>query len=289
MSPACLGISTLGTRLFLNPLEFIQFTPKSNCGECGQATCLAFAVAVTRGGADPSRCPYVDPAGLKVNEAQAVQDGNALDRVDRGQNERDMALVAYLKSKISDLNFGHVASLFGARWHSENPDVISFQYLGRSVELSKDDVRLDGGELVDPRDQILLYNYVSSGGGDIPLENWVGMESLPNSISKVRTLSVYCEQPLARRFSGRSGQLARICSQVGALPGPEGQSATLGVIIPVLPRVVHYLLFWDEEPEDGFDSRVKVLFDDHVLDFLDIESLVFSAERMAERVMELDS
>jgi len=274
----------------LNPLEFIQFTPKTNCGECGQAACLAFAVAVTKGGADPSRCPHLAPAGLKVNQDQQdKQDGNDLDRVERGQEERDMALVAYLKSKIRDMNFSQVAPLLGAEWRSQNPDLISFEYLGRSVALSKDDVRLDGVHLVDPRDQILLYNYVSFGGGDVPRENWVGMESLPNSISKVRTLSSYCEQPLARRFSGRLDILAGICSQVGAFPGPEEQSASLGVIIPVLPRVIHYLLFWDEEPEDGFESKVKVLFDEHVLDFLDIESLVFSTERMAERIMELDS
>jgi hypothetical protein len=73
------------------------------------------------------------------------------------------------------------------------------------------------------------------------------------------------------------------------LPGPDNQSATVAVVIPVLPRVLHYLLFWDEEPEDGFEGRVKVLFDRQVFDFLDIESLVFSAERMADRIMELDS
>ena len=117
------------------------------------------------------------------------------------------------------MNFSHVAPLLGAEWHSQNPNVISFQYLGRDVELSKDDVRLAGGHLVDPRDQILLYNYVSFGGDDVPRQNWVGMESLPNSISKVRTLSSYCEQPLARRFSGRLDILAGICNQVGALPG----------------------------------------------------------------------
>ena len=51
--------------------------------------------------------------------------------------------------------------------------------------------------------------------------------------------------------------------------------------------VPHYLLFWDEEPADGFAARTKLLFDRHVLDFLDLESLVFSAERLADRLAEL--
>ena len=49
--------------------------------------------------------------------------------------------------------------------------------------------------------------------------------------------------------------------------------------------IPQYLLFWEKEPEDGFEAKTKVLFDHHVLDFLDLESLVFSAERMAERLV----
>ncbi len=260
----------------------------SNCGECGYPSCLAFAVAVTKGGTDPAKCQYIDPAALEeVDPARSDEDG--LEKVNRGQNERDMALVSHLKSKIHNLDFENLVSLLGAGWIAQQPDRLNFIYLGRKVELARDQVLMEGSNLVDPRDQILLYNYVSFGGGNEPRLDWVGMESLPNSISKVRTLSAYCEQPLATRFSGRANRLSEICSELNAVPGPSDQSATVGCIIPVLPRVPHYLLFWDAEPEDGFDSRVKVLFDQHVLDFLDIESLVFSAERMAERILELDT
>ena len=66
-------------------------------------------------------------------------------------------------------------------------------------------------------------------------------------------------------------------------------SATAASIIPVLPMVPQQLLFWDEEPEDGFKAKVKILFDARVLDYLDVESLVFSAERLADRLMQLVS
>jgi hypothetical protein len=272
----------------LNPLEFVKFTAGSNCGECGHPACLAFAVAVTKGGADPAGCPYLDPAALEIVR-DVEPEGDALESVSRGQDKRDMALVAHLKTKILDMDFESLAPLLGADWSDRYPDQLHFTYLGSSVVLTKDEVRMDACELVDPRDQILLYNYISSGGGSMPRHDWVGMESLPNSISKVRTLAAYCEAPLARRFSGRAARLANICRRLNASPGPEDQNAALGIVIPVLPRLPHYLLFWDEEPEDGFESRVKVLFDRHVLDFLDIESLVFSAERLAERIVEMDS
>lgn len=271
----------------MNPLDFIKYTARTNCGECGQPSCLAFSVAVTKGGADPSKCPYLDPAGLKCGSTQTGENG--LDRVERGQEERDLALVAHLKSKISDVRFSDIASRLGADWDEELPDLLIFSYLGRKVKLDKDGLQMEDNELVDPRDQILLYNYVSYGGSSSPDGQWIGMESLPNSISKVRTLSAYCEQPLAKRFSSRVSELAKVCEQAGGKPSTGDSSATLSYIIPVLPHLPHYLLFWDEEPEDGFESKVKVLFDHNVLDYLDIESLVFAAERMAEYLMELDT
>jgi Domain of unknown function (DUF3786) len=49
-----------------------------------------------------------------------------------------------------------------------------------------------------------------------------------------------------------------------------------------LPRVPVSLLFWDEDPEDGFDARVKLLFDDTITEHLDIESILFLSERLRQ-------
>ncbi len=271
----------------MNPLDFIAYTPKSNCGKCGHPTCLAFAVAVTKGGVPATGCPYVDSDALPPELGRGKADGN-LETVERGQDERDMALVAHLKSKIRDLDFQELSSRLGARWSPDRPDFLKFIYLGRQVEIGHSHLGVDGGQLVDPRDQILLYNYVAFGGGRVPDGNWVGMESLPNSISKIRTLATYCEKRLAECFSGRGGRLTELCRYVGGIQGPADQSADVGMVISVLPYVPLYLLFWDEEPEDGFEAKIKILFDHHVMDFLDLESLVFAAERLADRLMELD-
>ncbi len=159
-----------------------------------------------------------------------------------------------------------------------------FNYLGQEVRLDRQGILLDGLVPEDPRDQILLYNYVHSGGGEAPTGEWLGLESLPNSISKVRTLATYCEEPLARLFSGRS--FRDIESGVIRAGGRlvDNSSASLTFIFPVLPRLPEQVIFWEAEPEDGFAPRVKVLFDQRVLDFLDIESLVFTGERLAERL-----
>ena len=201
-----------------------------------------------------------------------------------------MPLVKYLQNKVSLLDFGSIATALGASWDRDNPEILYLRYLGQDIILGKTKILMGNDTVVDPRDQILLYNYVHSCGGRKPDNTWIGMESLPNSISKVKTLATYCEKKIAKGLSGKpSHTLNCLAGQLDGYEGPAdlGSSATSSLVVPVLPMVPHYLLFWEEEPEDGFEARAKVLFDHHVLDFLDLESLVFSAERFAERLVVL--
>ena len=260
-------------------LDILRRTKKDNCGKCGHPTCMAFAVVVAKTGEDPTLCPYIDLTGLTIPEAAA----NNLSELAR---ERDLELIRHLKTKIVPLDFAALAVPLGADWSIDQPDTLVFSYLGQEVTFSKDTILLDGTEPEDPRDQILLYNYVASKGGRRPGNNWIGLESLPNSISKVKTLETYSENRLADLFTGRETEsILHLGRKLGGIPEPD-TTASVGVIIPVLPMVPQYLLFWDHEPEEGFGARVKLLFDQHVLDYLDLESLIFSAERLADRFEE---
>lgn len=264
----------------VNPLDIVRRTPKTNCGQCGHPTCLAFAAAVAKTGENPSRCPYIDVQGLDIGPS-AVQTMDDLGR------ERDLALIEHLKTKIAPLDFAAIAAPLGAVWRRNRPDALFFRFLGREVEVGRKEVLIERTTPEDHRDQILLYNYISSGGGRPPEYDWVGMESLPNSISKRKTLATYCEDRLAELFKGQPPERLHELGRQFAGVIDKNSSASLALIIPVLPMVPFYLLFWQEEPEDGFPARVKILFDRNVLDFLDLESLVFAAERMADRMAEL--
>lgn len=264
----------------MNPFDVFQKTPKTNCGKCGHPTCLAFSAAVAKSGEDPAKCPYIELDSLKLDAKGPTELKNLT-------QERDLALIAHLKEKIASHNFAEIALPLGAEYDPNQPDTLRFRYLGQEVRLSKKEILINRLEPEDPRDQILLYNYVHAGGGRRPERNWVGLESLPNSISKVKTLAVYSEERLAKLFTGKPiGLLLGLGEQLGG-EQVSGASGDFGIIIPVLPMIPQYLLFWEAEPEDGFEAKVKVLFDHHVLDFLDIESLVFSAERMAEKFLAL--
>ncbi len=272
----------------MQPFEFIKHTPRSNCGECGYAACLAFAAAVTKGGENPEKCPHIDLSQLGDEFAAGNRGKDGLEGVGKLLDEKDVELVSYLKRKTSLIDFAKAAEALGCAWSGLEKDCLLLQFLGREVQLFHDGILIDGKEVEDPRDQILLYNYVHFAGGDKPAQEWIGMESLPNSISKIRTLRVYCEERIAAYFTGKPELLKELAPQLGAQiqKSPE-QSCSAAFLIPALPRLPLFVLFWDEDMEDGFPAKVKVLFDQKVLDFLDIESLVFVCERMAERWVEL--
>jgi hypothetical protein len=275
----------------MQPLEFIKLTPRTNCGECGYPTCLAFAAAVTKGGEQPDKCPYIDKSGLgeEFNTQERGSDG--LEGVARLLDEKDLALVAHLKEKTSGVDFASVADFLGCTWTGTDKDSLRFKFLAQDVELSHKGILINGEEPEDPRDQVLLYNYIHFGAtGRKPQLEWIGMESLPNSISKIRTLRVYCEERLATHFTGKTELLVKTAPDVGAVlqENPE-QSCSAAFLVSVLPHLPLFVLFWDEEKEDNFPAKVKVLFDENVSDYLDIESLVFASERMAERWVELST
>ncbi len=56
----------------LTGIEIFKLLPKTNCGECGVPTCLAFAMNLAGGKAELSACPYIsDETKVKLAEAAA--------------------------------------------------------------------------------------------------------------------------------------------------------------------------------------------------------------------------
>jgi acetyl-CoA decarbonylase/synthase complex subunit gamma len=56
----------------LTGIEIFKLLPKTNCGECGVPTCLAFAMSLAAGKAELSKCSHVsEDAKAKLSEASA--------------------------------------------------------------------------------------------------------------------------------------------------------------------------------------------------------------------------
>ncbi|MFK5952511.1 MAG: DUF3786 domain-containing protein [Desulfobacterium sp.] len=91
----------------------------------------------------------------------------------------------------------------------------------------------------------------------------------------------YVEQPLRKAFTGKMPLLEKACKKVGGKNVKSNfESADLSFEFRAFPKVPLFLLFWDAE--QGFESETKLLFDETIIEHLDIESIIFLSEHFVK-------
>ena len=264
------------------PLELYKKLPKTNCGDCGLSSCLAFATQVVGFGQELGDCPHLDEVTLE--ELSRTID----EQRDRGvfvKKDNHKITREHLKEKIGNHDFKVIAPGLGLRYCVENGmEALEIPYFERVVTMSHTGI-VDGeaGEF-DPWDEVLLYNYIFFSGSKPLSGEWVGLESFPNSLPKRAALEEGCHKRLHQLFAGAITELEAACVKLGGAPVLEGHNADLGFRFKPLPKMPLLLLFWDGDKEEGFEAQAKILFDATAMEYLDLEGLTFVAEKLADKL-----
>ena len=262
-------------------MEVLKNLPRTNCGECGQATCLAFATQVIKEGEDLDKCPHLTGAGADMGQAVRAQQEAGV-----GRRRESIAIsLEVLQEKVAPLDFAALAEGLGATYGEEaGRPYLSLIYFGYPVQVFKNELRYPAGADADPWDAILLYNYIASRGQEPVAGRWIAYNSLPNSVSKSKTLA-RLEQKLADHFAGQAAGLKQRIDELGGEMVAVGEDADVQAVFMPLPKVPLLLSFWDAEAEEGFAPQAHWLFDVSVTHYLDLESMLFLVEHLMERLM----
>jgi hypothetical protein len=263
------------------PLDLYKCTPRTNCGECGQKSCLAFATLVVTRREDIAACPHLDREKVSpLRERLEAQQKSGVG-VSREGFEKTME---YLSGEIEKCDFLVKAQSIGAKVREGQGGIgLVLHYFNADILVTKSDIENLSGDRLSAWEKILVFNYVLSGGAE-PSGVWVGMESLPNSVSKIKSLQAHCEEPLGRLYSGRIDSFSQAVSPYGREVRLEEQGVDFAAEFGVFPKLAIRLLFWDEVQDEGYPCRVKFLFDSRVLQVIDIESLLFACEQITDRL-----
>jgi hypothetical protein len=263
-------------------MEVLKTLPRTNCGDCGQQTCLAFATQVIKEGEDLNKCPHLTVAQTEMGQAVKAQQEAGV-----GKRRESIAIsLEVLQEKVAPLDFAALAPGLGATY-GEDADrpYLSLPYFGACLQVFKDELRYPPGALADPWDAILLYNYIASEGREPVADRWIAYNSLPNSVSKSKTLA-RLERKLADHFGGQAAGLKeRVREMGGEMVAVGGEDADVQAAFLPLPRIPLLLLFWDAEAEEGFAPQARFLFDASVNSYLDLEAMLFLVEHLMERLM----
>jgi hypothetical protein len=270
----------------LGPLELYKRLPKTNCGDCGQPSCLAFATQVVGYGLNLKDCPHLQDATLQ-ELARVI--GEQRERGDYVKKDNHKITREHLKEKIRNHDFRAIAPGLGVACIFNNGvEAVEIPYFDRNVIMSQNGIVAATGEEFDPWDEVLLYNYIFFSGSKPLSGKWVGLESFPNSLPKSAALEQGCHRRINQLFAGSKSRLESACRKLGGAAVAAGHNADLAFHFRTLPRMPLLLLFWDEDREEGFEAQTKILFDERAMEYLDLEGLTFVAEKLAEKLISIE-
>ncbi len=264
---------------------YVKILPQTNCKDCGFPTCIAFAGMVVSEKLPLKNCPHIDPDLLdpaqKELEEQYAQ-GKWL--------KKDMAAEALTlaKEKAASMVLDKVAQRIGGSLHSGTKDGpfkgiahIVLPYFNQTVLISRDRVADQKGCDLTRNEQTFIYIHMTSGGTTSPTGNMKSFKEFPNTISKIVSMRDQVENPLKEAFSSRGDALETACNKIGGTNVKDRyESPDLAFQFRVFPKIFVTLLFWDEN--EGFEADIKLLFDETILDHLDIEATMFLSEHLCK-------
>lgn len=259
-------------------MDLLKLLPKTNCGQCGEATCLLFSLKVFAKKLSPKACPYLGENIMPDPNQEAFVFNQMLENL------------RYIKEKFKNItDFTGRAENLGCIRLDAGKFLLPYLDFDIEIEIDEQGRPSSINELsekkFDPRDEILIYNYFIFDGKAPLTGDYVGLESFPHSISKVKTLRLYAETPLAELFSNFRSSINELLKGF-RVSDFEDLKGGFSFRVAVLPKVILKIVYWEGSEEEGLASECKVLYDRHALYYLDLECLVFSAERFAERFRE---
>lgn len=262
-------------------VDIYKDLPRTNCGDCGKGSCFAFATAVYLEAFTLEACPHLSDdlrseMGARLEAGRQSGEG-------RRPSSSEQALRSLLGA-LQEVDLEAQAAKCGGDYRpaaTGSVESVAIDFLDGRYVVTREGVAAEGGEDPSVWVKILLLIYLTRAGGRLPTASWVSYRDLPNSVSKSASFE-QCSDRIARAFEGDAAGLERAVIALGGRPSETG-SADLAYVLPVLPRVPVLLLFWDREEE--FDARAGLLLDGSVLDYLDLEALLFVGEALAGRLL----
>ncbi|ABW67339.1 DUF3786 domain-containing protein [Desulfosudis oleivorans] len=255
--------------------------PKTNCGNCGFPTCMAFAGMVVSEKHPIGNCPHLLPETVSAceKELQTQYDAGKWLKKNPARDALQWARERSASMAIEDLQ----ERIGGTLVRHGSQTALALPYFAGTILILPDRIIQQDGEELNMWEQVFIYNHLAQNGSALPSGHWKGFGEFPNTISKIKNMKAQVETPLADTFKGRVDMLlvaARILG--GRDMTAETGSADAAILFAPLPRVPVMLMFWDAEEAEGFAAEARLLFDKTVTEHLDIESILFLSERLCQ-------
>ena len=242
-----------------NPMTILKHLNKSNCGECSEKTCLAFAAAVARGQKPLSQCPYV--------KKETVQQfgGDSVDpKPPNGETEEVSNL---LKERLSKIDFAEASKRLDIPLKD---DKLTLKVLGKNFSVDSkgnffSDIHIHAW-LTLP-----ILNYILDGKGLEPSGNWVPLRELRGGKDWGRFFEHRCEKPMKKVADTYPDFFADMLHVFSGRQVDRHYESDISLVLYPLPKLPVLICYW--RPEDELESDLHLFFDTTAEDNLNIDSI----------------
>lgn len=260
---------------------YSKVLPKTNCKDCGFPTCLAFAGMVVSQKHPLENCPHIAPdilASAKKELEQQYKDGKWV--------QKDMATEALelAKKRAASMKPEDIAARTGAcvKTIGRTPTLI-LPCFNKILHITRETIKDEQGNPLEKNDQTFVFIHMARGGIKKPTGTLKSFKEFPNTVSKTAVMEDNVESPLKKAFSGKTNRLETACAAIGGKNVKDRfESGDIAFEFMAFPKVPVTLLFWDAE--EGFEAEAKLLFDETVVEHLDIESIIFLSEHLLKQL-----
>lgn len=256
-----------------NVMEIFKLLDASNCRECGEKTCLAFAGAVFQGQRKLADCPKLDQETI-LRFAPEPEDQNT------SEPGRD-AYLQKLQKEITACDLASAAERIGATFLGSR---LTLKVLGKDFGVDTLG-NLYADIHINPWVVIPFLSYVLYGKGLTVSGNWVSFRELADGQERYPLFQKRCEEPMKRVADIYTHLFDDLVHIFSGKQVEEQFESDISVVLHPLPRVPIMICYW--RPEEGLESSLNLFFDDTADKNLDIGSIFTLATGLAQMFSKL--
>jgi hypothetical protein len=240
-------------------MDIFKLLDQSNCRECYEKTCLAFAASVFKGKRQLCECTHlpkevIDKHSGKTGKAQSV--------------EEDMRnLMQRLKEKIKTIDLAETAKRIGGEFADNR---LTLKVLGKDFHVDSDG-GLSSDIHINPWISIPLLHYVLNCPGKAVSGKWISFRELKNGSIQFPLFQRRCEAPLKRVADSYRDLFKDMLGLFNGKKVENHYESDVSLVLHPLPLIPILFCYW--EPDEGLESDLHIFFDETADENLDLESL----------------
>ena len=250
-----------------NPMEIYKLLNGSNCRECNEKTCLAFAVAVFKEKKPIHACPYLEKEVIE-RYGGTIETPNTID-------EYKAEAIEELKQKISMTDLSDAAKRLGAEFSGNK---LTIKIFGKEFSVDTEG-NISSEVHINAYMVVPALNYILNGSGKSPHGNWITFRELTGGPPRYAHFQQRCEKPLKRVADTYTDLFKDMLEIFDGKQIVSHIDSDVSIVLYPLPLFPIMVCYW--KPEDGLESNLYIYFDSTSDDNLDIESIYTLSEGLA--------